>query len=227
MILNISKMSMKIKSINIGLPEAHLWNGEKVVTSIYKKPIDRSVKVSRLGIIGDTQSDKENHGGLFKAVYAYPFEHYKIWKKKLTEPIFDIPSFGENLTTDGLLEREVLIGDEFKIGSSILKVTEPRLPCSRLNIRLNNRNAVRIFSDLRLPGIYFSVVQEGTITPEDKIELIYRDEKSISIYDINNLFLSQSGDKSLIIRASKLSYLREKWKKRFEDILSKQSNTRE
>ncbi|MBZ0179871.1 MAG: MOSC domain-containing protein [Melioribacteraceae bacterium] len=218
---------MKIKYLNIGQPEGHFWNGEKVVTSIFKKSIDRPVKVNQLGIVGDTQSDKEHHGGMFKAVYAYPFEHYEIWKEKLSQTIFDIPSFGENLTTIGMFEKEVLVGDEFKIGSVILKATEPRLPCRRLNIRLNNRDAVKIFSDLRLPGIYFSVVQEGTILPEDDIELVFRDENSISIYDINNLFLSRTGDKSLIEQASKLHYLREKWKQRFEDILKTQSNLNE
>lgn len=214
---------MKIKSLNIGEPEGHFWNGEKVVTSIFKKPTHNSVEVTKLGITGDTQSDKEHHGGIYKAVYAYPFEHYSTWKEILPESNFDIPAFGENLTTIGLLEKDVLIGDEYKIGSVILKVTEPRLPCNRLNIRLNNNLAVKEFSTLRFPGIYFSVIQDGNMSVDDEIELFNRDENSISVYDLNNIFLSNTGNVETIKKAFQIPYLRDKWKERFSNLLLKES----
>src|SRR3989475_8885773 len=126
---------MKVVSINVGLPREVRWHGKTVLTSIFKAPVEGSVKVRHLNVEGDRQSDLAVHGGADKAVYVYPAEHYAFWRAEL--PGVDLPwgAFGENLTTEGLMEDSVHIGDRFRIGSAELVVTQPRMPCFKLGIR--------------------------------------------------------------------------------------------
>src|SRR5947209_8442554 len=152
---------MLVVSVNVGTPKTRIWQGRYVSTAIFKDPVAGRVPLRRLNIDGDAQADLTVHGGPDKAVYAYPSEHYDYWREVL--PGRDLPPgvFGENLTTEGLDERSVSIGDEFRVGSARLVVTQPRQPCFKLGLRFGDPAMVRRFVEAGRPGIYFAVAEEG------------------------------------------------------------------
>ena len=175
---------MKVVSINVGLPREVEWNGRIVTTSIWKSPVESAVRVSKLNFAGDQQSDLSVHGGSKKAVYAYPSEHYPYWQTVLKDVALPWGAFGENLTTEGLFENDVRIGDHFRMGSAEFVVTKPRLPCYKLGIRFNRMQIVKEFLGSRRTGFYFSVFQEGEVSPGDRIEWIHRNWKSPTILQV-------------------------------------------
>jgi MOSC domain-containing protein YiiM len=150
------------------------WEGRTILTGIFKHPTVGPVNVGRLGIEGDVQADLRVHGGPEKAVYAYPAEHYEYWANELQRVALPWGMFGENLTTEGLLENEVHLGDEFRIGSAGLRVTRPRFPCQKLGMKFGDMRMVKRFQDSGRSGFYLSVVQEGRVSVGDPIELIDR-----------------------------------------------------
>jgi MOSC domain-containing protein YiiM len=172
---------MQVISINVGLPREVEWREELVRTSIFKKPVPGRVRVDRLNIEGDRQSDLTVHGGVDKAVYVYPSEHYEFWRKEL--PDFDLPwgAFGENLTTLGLSEDAVRLGDRFGIGSAEFVVTQPRMPCFKLTIRFGRADMIKRFYRSGRSGFYLAVAKEGDIGSGDQISLLNRDSDAITI----------------------------------------------
>ena len=160
---------MTLLSLNTGRPREIRVNGQTVRTSIWKSPREGRLHVAALNIDGDEQSDLTVHGGTYKAVYCYPSEHYAWWREQLPE--MDLPwgVFGENLTTEGLLETEVRIGDVFEIGSARVRVTQPRTPCAKLGAKFGSMGFVRVFASAGRPGFYLSVVQEGMVEAGDAI----------------------------------------------------------
>jgi MOSC domain-containing protein YiiM len=172
---------MKVISINVGLPQEVEWHNEIVRTSIFKAPVTGRVRVDRLNIEGDQQSDLTVHGGVDKAVYVYPSEHYDFWRKEL--PDFDLPwgAFGENLTTTGLAEDDVRMGDRFGIGSAEFVVTQPRMPCFKLTIRFGRADMIKRFYRSGRSGFYLSVAKEGEIEAGDAISLLHRDAEKMTI----------------------------------------------
>ena len=146
--------SMKLLSVNVGLPREIEWKGKIVRTSIFKAPVPGRIRVAKLNVEGDQQSDLTVHGGIDKAVYAYPSEHYAFWRHEL--PGVELPSgvFGENFTTEGLLEETLHIGDRLRIGSSEFVVTQPRMPCFKLGIRFNRPDMVKRFLQSGRTGFY-------------------------------------------------------------------------
>jgi MOSC domain-containing protein YiiM len=166
------------------------------------------------------------HGGVSKAVYAYPVEHYEFWKKKLPAdylPDMDLPygMFGENFTTEGLSEDSVNVGDRFRIGQAELMVTEPRLPCYKLGIKFGRSDIIRKFLQSRRTGFYFAVLKEGEVRAGDEIELINRDASNISISDITRLYAFERDDLTTLRRAVKLEALSESWREYFEHQIQK------
>ena len=151
---------MKIISLNIALPRIVEWNGGPVATGIFKEPVQGPVMVRTLNLGGDRQADLSVHGGVSKAVYAYPVEHYEFWKKALPEMELPYGMFGENFTTEGMLEDAVNVGDRFRIGDAELMVTEPRLPCYKLGIKFGRADILRKFLQSRRTGFYFAVLKE-------------------------------------------------------------------
>src|ERR1700721_2019650 len=151
---------MRLISVNVGLPRDVLWHGRTVTTGIYKDPIEGPVAVRTLNLDGDRQADLTVHGGEYKAVYCYPLEHYAYWKEKL--PGRDLPYgvFGENLTTDGMLEKDTHIGDRFAINDAEVIVTQPRLPCYKLGVRFQADDMVKKFLASRRIGFYVAVTRE-------------------------------------------------------------------
>src|SRR5215470_8506847 len=136
---------MKIVSVNVGLPREVVWKGISVQTAIFKEPVAGTVVIRELNLAGDQQADPTVHGGSAKAVYAYPAEHYGYWRKKLPEVSFSWGKFGENLTTAGLTEAALCIGDRLRIGTAVLMVTQPRMPCYKLALRFDRDDIIKSF----------------------------------------------------------------------------------
>ena len=158
---------MKLLSVNVGLPREIEWKGKVVRTSIFKVPVRGRVQVGQLNLEGDQQSDLSVHGGIDKAVYAYPSEHYPFWRQELPGMDLAWAVFGENFTTEGLLEETVHIGDRFRVGSAEFVVTQPRMPCFKLGIRFDRSDIVKRFLQSGRTGFYFAVLREGEVTAGD------------------------------------------------------------
>jgi MOSC domain-containing protein YiiM len=205
---------MKLLSVNVGLPREIQWKEKVVRTSIFKEPVQGRVRVSQLNLKGDQQSDLSVHGGIDKAVYAYPSEHYPFWRQELPGTDFTWGAFGENLTTEGLLE-DTRIGDRFRIGSAEFVVTQPRMPCYKLGIRFNRPDIVKRFLQSGRSGFYFAVLKEGAISAGDSIELLTRDEHGVTIADIVNLYGPDATNQDLLRRVSELPSLPKSWRDYF------------
>ena len=213
---------MKIVSVNVGLPREVSWQGKLVTTGIFKKPVNGPVMMRMLNLDGDGQADLTVHGGASKAVYAYPSEHYDYWRTEL--PGIDLPwgMFGENLTTEGLLEEVVYIGDKFRIGEAEVIVTEPRMPCYKLGIKFGRADIIKRFLASRRTGFYFAVVREGMVGAGDAVELIGREQHEISVADITRLYAFEKDDLKGLRRAIEVEALPENWKGYFRHQLDKQ-----
>ena len=206
---------MKVISVNLGLPRQVLHEKRQVFTSIFKEPVEGRVKVTTLNLNGDAQADLSVHGGFDKAVYSYSEEHYNYWKK--TYPMIDMPfgMFGENLTTRGLNENMVNIGDHYQIGSSRLVVTQPRMPCYKLGIKFGRMDILEKFVNSQRPGIYYRVLEEGELGVGDSIKLLYRDKNNVTVNDIVSLYINDHNDGeniSKMQRAIKLEFLPKPWR---------------
>lgn len=210
---------MKLLSVNVGLPREIEWKGKVVRTSIFKEPVPGRVRVAQLNLQGDQQSDLSVHGGIDKAVYVYPSEHYPFWHQEL--PGKDLPwgVFGENLTMEGLLEETVRIGDRFRVGSAEFVVTQPRMPCFKLGIRFDRADIVKRFLHSGRSGFYFAVLKEGEVTAGDSIELLKRDERGVTVANIVNLYGRDAANQELLRRVSDLPSLPESWRDYFRKRL--------
>ncbi len=173
-----------VVSVNVGLPREVEVQGRRVRTAIWKSPVAGPVRVRRLNLDGDAQADPDVHGGPLKAVYAYPSEHYALWRKQLELPELAFGSFGENLTTVGLDETTVRIGDRLRIGSAEFQVTKPRLPCHKLALRLGRPEILRLLVSTGRTGFYLSVLQEGHLAAGDAIECVASSERGPSVAEV-------------------------------------------
>lgn len=211
---------MKIISVNVSLPQQIVHEGKSISTGIYKSPVRRRVKVGRLNIEGDGQADFSVHGGPNKAVYAYPSEHYDYWRHKL--PGMELPCgmFGENLTLAGLLESNACIGDRFRVGTAVLVVTQPRLPCYKLGIKFGWDEMPEQFLSSRRTGFYLAVAQEGELGEGDTVELIHHDAGQISVTDILHLVHDHElQDFQLFKRVMNVEALSPGWRRRLQKRL--------
>jgi len=210
---------MKLLSISVGLPREVEWRGNSVRTSIFKSPVAGRVHVGQLNVQGDQQSDLSVHGGVDKAVYVYPSEHYAFWSAEL--PGSDLPwgAFGENFTTDGLLEDGIHIGDRLRAGSAEFVVSQPRMPCFKLGIRFGRPDMVKRFQKSGKTGFYLAVVREGEVTAGDALELVARDEQGITVADIVALYTADAADQEVMRRAIDLPALPVSWRDYFRKRL--------
>jgi MOSC domain-containing protein YiiM len=211
----------KVISLNIGLPRTVYFRGHEVTTGIFKEPVSGHIKLRRLNLDGDRQADLTVHGGPDKAVYAYPSEHYDYWKKRLPHMKLPWGMFGENLTTEGLLEDQVNIGDVFRVGSSEVVATQPRMPCYKLGVKFGRMDIIRQFMNSKLTGIYFRVLKEGEVEAGDAIELINRDENDVTVKDIVRLVTGE-GSIATLRRAVHVESLAEGWRQEFLEQLGQQ-----
>jgi MOSC domain-containing protein YiiM len=217
--LNSASLPMKLISINVGLPREITVAGKTVRTSIWKYPGQGRIRVSTLNLDGDQQSDLSVHGGVDKAVYLYPSEHYSYWRTQL--PDLDLPwgAFGENFTSEGILEDQVTIGDRLRVGSAEFMVTQPRMPCFKLGIRFNRRDMVKRFLESRRSGFYLSVIREGEVENGNAIEFTEKQKTGVTITDIVNLYTIDSENQELLRRAIELAALPQSWKDYFRKRL--------
>jgi Uncharacterized protein conserved in bacteria len=206
---------MRVVSVNVGLPREVPWRGDTVQTSIFKAPVTGRVRVGRVNLAGDRQSDLTVHGGPDKAVYVYPAEHYEYWREELPGVALPWGSFGENLTTEGLFEGSVHIGDELTIGSASFVLTQPRLPCFKLAIRFGRLDMVKRFLRSGRTGFYLSVSKEGDVAADDAIALRATDAAAVTVADIVSLYASDAENLDLLRRASNAPALPESWRDYF------------
>jgi len=210
---------MKLISVNVGLPRDITVGGKTIRTSIWKYPVQGRVHVSMLNLDGDQQSDLSVHGGVDKAVYLYPSEHYSYWRPQLPDVELPWGAFGENLTTEGILEDRIIIGDRIRVGSVEFMVTQPRMPCFKLGIRFNRKDMVKRFLESKRSGFYLAVIREGEVENGDAIEFIEKQETGVTITDIVNLYSVDSQNQELLRRATEVPALPQSWKDYFRKRL--------
>jgi MOSC domain-containing protein YiiM len=211
---------MKALSINVALPRLIPWKGQTIKTSIFKEPVGGPVMMRQLDLDGDKQADLSVHGGPNKAVYAYPSEHYSFWRGELPDMDLQWGAFGENLTIEGLNEKDTHIGDRFRIAEAVVMVTQPRVPCFKLAAKFQRDDILKRFLASGRSGFYFSVIEEGMVAAGDSIERIREDENWISVTDINNLFRGER-DIAMLRRASVLDPLPMDWREHFSEELAR------
>jgi len=206
---------MKVLSVHVGSLQEMLRNGKKIQTGIFKQPTEGPIEVKRLGLEGDQQANKKLHGGIYKAICVYPSEHYDLWKEELGNPGLSFGDFGENLTTAGLMEGDICLGDRLRIGSVEMVVTQPREPCITLNARLDTKDLSARIRKSGRSGFYCSVEREGTIENGGSIEYISRDENKVSVSDFNRIINGETEVADIIFRASKIDALPPRLKGQF------------
>ena len=210
---------MKLLSVNVSLPREVVWKGRTVTTGIFKEPVEGAVRLRTLNLDGDRQADLSVHGGPDKAVYAYPSEHYAYWREVLPDAELPWGMFGENFTTEGLLEDQINIGDRFRIGSALVMVTQPRMPCYKLGVKFGRDDILKLFLQSRRSGFYFSVLEEGDVAAGDSIESASRDSAAISVAEITSLYVDEEPDLRLMRRAMQVEALPVSWRKYFSKQL--------
>jgi MOSC domain-containing protein YiiM len=209
---------MKVMSINVGSLREMLRNGKKIQTGIFKQSMEGPIEVKRLGLEGDQQANNKLHGGIYKAICVYPSEYYDLWKEELGKPDLSFGDFGENLTTIGLLEDDIYLGDRLRIGTVEVVVTQPREPCITLDARLGTKDLSARIRKSGRSGFYFSVEKEGVIKNGDSIENISKEKNKVSISDFNQIINRKPEIEDIIERASKIDALPPKLKKKFLKI---------
>ena len=210
---------MNVLSVNVALPRLIAWKGQTFNTGIFKEPVAGAVMMRQLDFDGDRQADLSVHGGPYKAVYAYPSEHYEFWRKELPEMELPWGQFGENLTTEGLNEEDTHIGDVLRIGKATVQVTQPRLPCFKLAAKFQRDDILKRFLQSGRSGFYLSVIEEGLVAAGDAIERVQEDKHGIAVSDINKLF-NRATDRALLRRVTQLEALPVDWREHFAEQLA-------
>lgn len=206
---------MKVISLNVGKPRLMVYKGATINTGIFKKPVSGRIKLRALNLDGNQQADLSVHGGPYKAVYAYPSKHYGFWRQEL--PRMDLPwgAFGENLTTEGLNEDDLHVGDRFRIGTATIMVRQPRMPCYKLAAKFRRDDMIERFLVSGRSGFYFSVEEEGEVGVGDSLEPIARNHEGITIAEMNRLFLREKYNRDLLQKAIATAGLPEDWREYF------------
>lgn len=192
-----------------------MYKGTPINTGIVKKPVQGRIALRTLNLDGDRQADLSVHGGPYKAVYAYPSEHYESWRKELPDAQFPWAAFGENFTTEGLAEDDLHVGDRFRIGSAVVMVRQPRMPCYKLAAKFQRDDMIDRFLSSGRSGIYFSVEQEGEVGAGDSFELLSSERDGITIAEMNRLFVQDRYNRDLLQKAIDTPAMPESWREYF------------
>jgi MOSC domain-containing protein YiiM len=225
-LIRFQGVDMKLISLNVARPRLVVYQGTTINTGIFKQPVSGPVQLRTLNLDGDRQADLTVHGGPYKAVYAYPSEHYDYWRQQL--PGFDLPwgMFGENFTTTGLSEAELHIGDRLQIGSAVLLVRQPRMPCYKLAAKFQRDDMIERFLRSGRSGFYFSVEQEGEVAAGNSLKFLSRDSGGITIAEMNRLFVNDKYDHDLLRKVMNTSALPEDWREYFAPRLDRAPQSR-
>jgi MOSC domain-containing protein YiiM len=210
---------MKVLSVNVAQARPVRIGGRELMTGIFKEPVRGRIRVRRHSLEGDVQADLRVHGGEHKAVYVYPFEHYAYWENALARSGFAPGMFGENLTTTGLLENNTHVGDTLRIGSAVLQVTHPRMPCAKLAHKFARPQFIKEFLVSGRSGFYLRVVEEGELEAGDEIQVIGRDPNEVTVRALLGLTDLNEHNPELATRAFKLEALPPSWRKDVAELL--------
>ena len=213
----------RLASVNVGMPREVRWQGRTVFTGIWKEAVQGSRLVRRLNIDGDGQGDRAGHGGEQRAVYVYQLDSYRYWREQLHRDDFVFGQFGENFTVDGLGDDEVCIGDRYRIGSALFEVTQPRVTCYRVGIRMNEPRMAALLTGHGRPGFYLRVLEEGAVQPGDDVVKVATGVGRMSVASINALlYLDRRPDPQLLQRALRIPALSPGWQVSFRALLEQQ-----
>jgi ferredoxin-NADP reductase/MOSC domain-containing protein YiiM len=216
----------RLLSLNVGLPREVAWNGKTVRTAIWKLPVEGRRMVRKLNIDGDAQGDLAGHGGEQRAVFVYQIESYQYWEHVLGRKDFSFGQFGENFTVEGLADDEVCIGDRYRIGDAVFEVTQPRVTCYRVGIRMNEPRMPALLVAHRRPGFYFRVLLQGEVGPGDDIVKIADDPERITVVDIDALLYLPGHSRKQVERALRIPALSKGWQSSFRAILQQEANAK-
>ena len=194
---------MKILSTNIGKPTTFIWNGKEETTGIYKKPTDQPIFLTKNDVLGDEVSNRLNHSGYYKACYAFSAEQYPYWQNLYPNLDWTWGMFGENLTLQDFDERKVFLGDIYKVGETVIQVSQYREPCYKFGHKFGTQQVIKQFVQHGFGGTYFSILEEGNVAPGDEFELIDRPEQSLSVAELFHLvFAKEKSQEHLKIAAN-------------------------
>src|SRR6184192_71342 len=213
----------QLLSVNVGLPRDIEWKGKSVYTAVWKDAVHGRRKVGRLNIDGDGQGDLQGHGGEHRAVLVYQIDSYRYWERELGRKDFVFGQFGENFTVDGLSDEEVCIGDQYRIGSALFEVTQPRVTCYRVGIRMNEPRMPALLTLSGRPGFYFRVLREGEVGSGDEIVKVGEAKERMSVAEINALLYSPNHARARLEHALRIEALSLGWRSSFEALLQSQT----
>ena len=206
-------------SVNVGLPKDVSWQGRTVFTGVFKDTVPGPRRVGKLNVDGDGQGDLAGHGGEQRAVFIYQMDSYRYWEHELGRSDFVYGQFGENFTVDGLGDDEVCIGDRYQIGSGIFEVTQPRVTCYRVGIRMNDPRIPALLVSHHRPGFYFRVLQEGEVQAGDKIIKLSSGPEQMTIADVDALLYLPGHTRQGLLRALRIPALSPGWQGSFRALL--------
>src|SRR4051794_16593117 len=212
-------------SVNVGLPKDVPWQGKTVFTGVFKDPVTGPRRVGRLNIDGDGQGDVAGHGGEQRAVFVYQLDSYRHWERQLGRNDFVFGQFGENFTVDGLSDEEVCIGDRYRIGTAIFEVSQPRVTCYRVGIRMNEPRIPALLVEHHRPGFYFRVLQEGADGPDDKIVKMGDGPERMTVAEIDALLYLPGHSRENLQRALRIPALSTGWQSSFQELLQQQASS--
>jgi MOSC domain-containing protein YiiM len=210
---------MRVLSVNVSLPKIVEYGGETVETGIYKEPVAGRLMLRKLNLDGDRQADLRVHGGVDKAVYVYSIENYEYWKQELGRDDFNYGQFGENFTVEGMTDDVIRIGDVFRVGDASVQVTQPRMPCYKLAIKMENPKFPKLFLLSRRTGFYLQVLEEGEVGAGDEFELIERDPEPLTVEETIELYFFDPDNLVRAQAALRVKTLPSGWREGFEDRL--------
>ena len=214
---------MRLLSVNVGKPRTISWDGREVTTAIFKDAVDGARFVGRLNIDGDDQADRLAHGGEQRAVFVYQIESYRYWKKQLGRDDFAYGQFGENFTVEGLADDEVCVGDRYRIGSAVFEVTQPRVTCYRVGIRMDEPQMPALLVSHRRPGFYLRVLEEGVVEAGQEIVKIAGGPEAMTVAEIDALLYLPKRSRRDLERALRIPALSEGWKGSFRELVEREA----
>ncbi len=212
-------MSPRLLAVNVGSPREHTWRERIVRTGIWKEPVAGRRMVRRLNIEGDGQADLQGHGGEQRAVLVYQLESYRFWERELGRPEFAYGQFGENFTVDGLSDHEVCIGDRYRIGDALFEVTQPRVTCYRVGLRMDEPRMAALLVSHARPGFYLRVLEEGLVGAGDEVVKIADGPEQMSVADIDALLYLPGHRREDLQRALRIPALSPGWQQSFRALL--------
>jgi MOSC domain-containing protein YiiM len=207
---------MKLLSVNVSQLTTVAYRGRSVTTGIFKAPVDGRMMVRRTNLDGDRQADLSVHGGADKAVYVYPSEHYVAWAHELGRSDLAFGQFGENLTVEGMLEETVHIGDTFRIGGALFEITQPRVPCYKLGIKMGSAQFPKTFLASNRTGYYVRVLEEGQVGAGDSIERITTDTERMTVQQTVRLAFFEQDDVAMLEKVLRIRALSQEWRDMFQ-----------